>query len=73
MISLVVDEMSIMKHLQFNGEKFVGVVDLGEEGYDRAGELAGDSLTFMAVAINNNWKVPLGYCFHPASGSVERS
>ena len=52
-----------MKHLQFTGEKFVGVVDLGDEGYDRAEELAGDSLTFMAVAVNNNWKVPLGYFF----------
>ena len=62
-INLVVDEMCIMKHLQFDGKKFVGNVDLGEEEEKENTGLAGESLTFMAVALNSNWKVPLGYFF----------
>ena len=52
-----------MKHLQFDGKKFVGNVDLGEEEEKENTGLAGKSLTFMAVALNSNWKVPLGYFF----------
>ena len=62
-INLVVDEMCIMKHLQFDGKKFVGNVDLGEEEEKENTGLAGESLTFMAVALNSNCKVPLGYFF----------
>ena len=51
--------MAIVKYLQFDGKKFVGGVNIGEE--NEKSDLAGESLTFMAVAINNNWKVPLGY------------
>ena len=58
-MNLLSDEMSIMKHLQFFGNKFVGFVDLGEE--EDTSELAAECLTFMAVAINNSWKIPLGY------------
>lgn len=68
LVNLVVDEMAIMKHLQFDGKKFVGAVDMGEE--NEKSDLAGESLTFMAVAINNNWKVPLGYFFIKSLTSV---
>ena len=58
-VNLLSDEMSIMKHLQFFGNKFVGLVDLIEE--EDTSELAAECLTFMTVAVNNSWKIPLGY------------
>ena len=58
-VNLLSDEMSVMKHLQFFGNEFVGLVDLGEE--EDTSELAAESLTLMAVAVNNSWKIPLRY------------
>ena len=58
-VNLLSDEMSIMKHLQFFGNKFFGLVDLVEE--EDTSELAAECLTFMAVAVNYSWKIPLGY------------
>ena len=52
LVNLVVDQMAIVKYLQFDGKKFVGGVNIGEE--NEKSDLAGESLTFMAVAINNN-------------------
>lgn len=59
-----------MKHLQFDGKKFVGGVDLGDSQEKENSGLAGESLTFMAVALNNNWKVPLGYFFIKSLSAV---
>ena len=59
LVNLVVDDMAIMKYLKFDGKKCIGAADIGEK--IEKSDLAGESLTFIAVAINNNWKVPLGY------------
>ena len=55
------DEMKIMEHLSFNGNEFVGFVDLGREGGCEDEVPASDALVFMLVALNNNWKIPCGY------------
>ena len=64
-VSLLFDEMNIMKGIFFDGKQYTGTVDFGGElpsyqSHDSS-ELACDALVFMIVAVNNNWKVPVGY------------
>ena len=46
-VNLLSDEMSIMKHLQFLGNKFVGLVNLGEE--KDSSELAAEGLSLRFI------------------------
>ena len=56
-VSLMLDEISIMKHISFDGKRYVGGVDLGDErdGFQED-EMAGDALVFVVVALNTSWK-----------------
>lgn len=59
--SLMLDEMAIRQHLEFDGTNYYGGVDLGT-GMDTDNlEKAKECLVFMVVAINGNWKMPIGY------------
>lgn len=61
--NLVIDEMSIRKLKEFDGNKVQGYVDFGagiDEPEDRAG-LCTQALVFLLVAINGGWKLPVGY------------
>ena len=57
--SLMLDEMSICKHVEWDGKCYRGFVDLGTLGTSLPE--ATDALVFMAVSVNSNWKVPCGY------------
>jgi hypothetical protein len=48
--------------VEWNGEKFVGVVDLGTgvEPHDSALP-ATEALVLMVVSINSSWKLPIAY------------
>ena len=61
--SLMLDEMSIRKHVQWDGKagKYRGFVDLGTKIDDDSLPEATEALVFMAVSVNSNWKVPCGY------------
>ena len=59
--SLMLDEMSIRKHVQWDGKKYLGFVDLGTNVDDDSLPEATEALAFMAVSVNSNWKVPRGY------------
>ena len=62
--SLMLDEMSIKKYFEWNGEGFSGFVDLGTGVKDDDSlPAASNALVFMVVAVNSNWKVPCGYFF----------
>ena len=62
--SLMVDEMAIRKHVQWDGEKFRGYVDTGDgSSGGKSCELASEALVYMAVALDGSWKVPCGYFF----------
>ena len=52
--------MSIFEKLTFDGKKITGSVDYGGALHGE-NELATNILMFMAVSINSNWKIPLGY------------
>ena len=60
--ALMIDEMAIRKHVQWDGKKYRGFVDLGsglEE--DDCSPLAKNAFVMMVVGVNSSWKVPIGY------------
>lgn len=62
-INLVIDEMSIREQLVYNNGRFYGCVDFGD-GYDKHNDNATpatNALVFMAVSLNDTWKVPIRY------------
>lgn len=64
--ALMMDEISIRKHLDFNNDKYFGFVDFGSEIQSDCVDQATECLVFMVVAINFSWKLPVGYflCNH---------
>ena len=69
MFNFTLDEVSLMKKVQFTGERFVGFVDLGsqskliynEENMEDIPVMATHCLMFALVGINCNLKVPIAY------------
>lgn len=59
--SLLIDEMAIRQYIEWDGKVFHGYVNIGSEPLDDSLPIAKDALVFMAVGINTNWKIPLGY------------
>lgn len=59
--SLMLDEMAIRKHVSWDGQKFRGYVDIGNDVEDDSSAIAKDALVFMVVNINGSWKVPCAY------------
>lgn len=54
---------TIAKKVEYDGKEYHGFVDMGS-GADMDGqEMAKEAIVFMVIAINSNWKVPLGYLF----------
>lgn len=74
-VNLVIDEISIRQHVDFDGKKYRGFVDIGtnlDNGSDNR-DPAKNALVFMAVAVNNSWKVPLAYFFIKSLKGQERA
>ena len=59
MIALMLDEMSIRKHVQWDGKQFHGYVVVGNDNFDDSAPVAKDALVIMA--LNDSWKIPCGY------------
>lgn len=59
--SLKFDEIAIKKHIQWDGKKFLGYVDVGSSIEDDSTPVATEALMLMLVCFNGNWKVPCGY------------
>ena len=59
--SLVMDEIAIRQHVEWDGKKYHGYIDLGTQLNDDSLPLAKEALTFMVVAINDSFKMPVGY------------
>eukprot|EP00795_Rhopilema_esculentum_P003236 gene3236-1558_t len=72
--SLMLDEMSIRKHVAWDGIRYRGFVDLGDGIEDDDSlPVAKDVLVLMAVCINGSWKVPCGYFFIDGLSGCERA
>ena len=60
--SLMLHEMSIHKHAQYDGKKVLGYVDLGVDITDDSLPVATKALdVYMAVSVNSDWKMPCSY------------
>ncbi|CAL1294995.1 unnamed protein product, partial [Larinioides sclopetarius] len=59
--ALIVDEMSIKKHIDWNKDKFIGYVDFGTGLDDDQLPVATEAYTFMLNCVNGHWKIPIGY------------
>ncbi|CAB3989247.1 Hypothetical predicted protein [Paramuricea clavata] len=59
--ALMLDEMAIRKHVEWDGKQFRSYVDLGTGINDDSLAEATDALVFMAGSVNSDWKVPCGY------------
>lgn len=55
------DEMEIRRHVQWDGEKCVGLVNYGEALDGDSVAEAKEALVFMVTSINDGWKIPVGY------------
>lgn len=71
--SLQFDEMSIREHLEYDGTKFNGYIDLGTDIYCEDTTLAREALVFMVTCINSAWKIPIAYYFVKGLASKEKS
>lgn len=71
--NLVVDEMAIRKHLEWDGKKFRGYVDIGNEVDDDSNAVASEALVFMLVSLDSHWKVPCGYFLINGLSGKERA
>jgi len=65
-VNLVIDEMSIREQVIYSEGKFhggdFGTLDDNNNDNDYI-ETAKNVLVFMAVSLNDNWKVPITYFF----------
>ncbi|XP_072401245.1 DNA transposase THAP9 [Diabrotica undecimpunctata] len=63
LLSLIMDEMSIRKNVEWDGTKFHGYVDFGNDLQNDSNDIAKDAFVFMANCVNGSWKIPIGYFF----------
>lgn len=75
--NLVIDEMSIKEEIVYQNRKSYGYTDLGngtvEGDQSDNGAIAKNALVFMAVSINDGWKVRLGYFLILSLNGQERA
>ena len=70
--AIMMDEMAIKKHIEYDGKKFCGHVNVGaDSGIEPdANKLASEALVLMVTALNGQWKVPIAYFLvHGLTGS----
>lgn len=75
LVNVVVDEMSIRAQKIFDGNKIICFVDLGANhkiNRDNA-TLATHALVFMTVAVNDSWKLTIGYFLIHSLAGKERN
>lgn len=61
--ALVFDEMNIRQHVEYDGTKFSGYVDMGNNIASTDTTLATHALVFLLVCLNSAWKLPIAYYF----------
>ena len=60
LVNLTFDEMAIRKHVEWDGSRYRGFVDIGTGLNDDTLPPATEALVFMIVAIDGSWKLPCG-------------
>lgn len=63
-VSLMMDEMSVRKYIDWDGHKMVGYTDFGADMQEESStEEASEVLVFMVNCVNGAWKIPVEYFF----------
>ena len=72
--ALMLDEMAIKKNISWDGKRFCGYVDIGNDAPDDdSSPVAKDALVFMVVSVNASWKVPIAYFLIDGMNGCERA
>ena len=71
--SLMFDEMSIKKHVVFDGKRFRGYVDVGDGLADDDAEVATEALVVMVVSLDGSFKIPIAYFFIKSMSGKEKA
>jgi len=69
----MIDEVAIRQHVEWDGQKFQGYIDMGTGLHDDGMPIAKEALTFMVVGVNDSFKVPVGYFLIDGLGGTERA
>jgi len=65
--ALIMDEVAIRKHVEWDGYKYHGYVDFGAQLNNESLEMATECLVFLLVSITESWKLPVTYFFFLSS------
>lgn len=71
--TLIVDDMSIRKHVELVGDKVVGYVDFGTGMHDDSPPEAKNACVYMLVGLNLRLKLPVGYFLIDSWTGAERA
>lgn len=58
---LIIDEMAIRHHIEWDGKRYHGYVDFGANIDSEKSSIASESFVFMLMCLNERWKIPVGY------------
>ena len=72
-VAISFDEMAIRKQVEWDGEKFVGYVNLGEGVHTDYVIEASQVFVIMVVSLNASWKIPIGYFLIRSLGAEEKA
>ncbi|GFR77033.1 THAP domain-containing protein 9 [Elysia marginata] len=70
--ALIMDEMAIRQHTEWDGTKYQGYIDMGTQMDNDSLPVAKEALAFMLVSLNDSWKVLLGYFLIAGLNGEER-
>lgn len=72
-VALILDKMAIRQQVEWDGNKYHGFIDVGTDLDDDTLPVATEALTFLAVAIDDHWNMPVGYFLIDGLSALERS
>lgn len=72
-VGLMTDDMAIKQHLEFDGKAILGYVDLGTGIDDDSLPAARNACVYMAVSLNESWKLPCAYYLIDSLSASERA
>ncbi|XP_046401743.1 uncharacterized protein LOC124167740 [Ischnura elegans] len=71
--TLLVDDMAIRKHVEWDGFKYHGYVNFGTEFSDDDIPVAKEATVFMIVGVNANWKIPVAFFLSDGISGEQRA
>ena len=67
----MIDQMAVQKHVEWDGKKYRGFVDLVLE--DKSSPLAENAFVMMVVCVNSLWKIPIRYFLVDSLTGLEKT